>query len=220
MVAHQWATLDYVSNGRAILGVGLGREHHYRQFEVPDEGRVRRFREEVELIKALWTQEKVDYHGRIYQMEEERCCRSRCRNRICRCGWASATQMRSAARRRSPTAGWDRAVEHRRVRPIGADAEQALEQTGRDPETFPDLEADIHGGGRAAGSGARRAPSLVHRGISQSAGTDASGIHGTPEQVRERLEEVVAMGANHLLLNPVSRHVEQVEAVAEVVGLS
>src|SRR3979409_2483460 len=46
MVAHQWASLDYVSNGRAILGVGLGRDHHYRQFEVPEEGKVRRFREE------------------------------------------------------------------------------------------------------------------------------------------------------------------------------
>ena len=52
------------------------------------------------------------------------------------------------------------------------------------------------------------------------AGTDASGIHGTPEQVRERLEEIVAAGANHLLLNPVSRYEEQVEAVAEVVGLT
>jgi hypothetical protein len=29
---------------------------------------------------------------------------------------------------------------------------------------------------------------------------------------------VIAMGANHLLLNPVSRYAEQVEAVAEVVG--
>jgi alkanesulfonate monooxygenase SsuD/methylene tetrahydromethanopterin reductase-like flavin-dependent oxidoreductase (luciferase family) len=51
-------------------------------------------------------------------------------------------------------------------------------------------------------------------------GTDASGIHGTPEQVRERLEELVAAGANHLLLNPVSRYAEQVEALAGVVGLS
>jgi len=50
-------------------------------------------------------------------------------------------------------------------------------------------------------------------------GTDASGIHGTPEQVRERLEEVVAMGANHLMLNPVSNYVEQVDALAQVVGL-
>src|SRR6266481_7005608 len=28
-VAHQWASLDYVSNGRAILGGGIGREHNY-----------------------------------------------------------------------------------------------------------------------------------------------------------------------------------------------
>jgi len=28
------------------------------------------------------------------------------------------------------------------------------------------------------------------------------------------------MGANHLLLNPVSRYLEQVEALAEVVGLT
>ena len=27
-VAHQWATLDFVSGGRAILAVGLGRTHH------------------------------------------------------------------------------------------------------------------------------------------------------------------------------------------------
>jgi alkanesulfonate monooxygenase SsuD/methylene tetrahydromethanopterin reductase-like flavin-dependent oxidoreductase (luciferase family) len=51
-------------------------------------------------------------------------------------------------------------------------------------------------------------------------GTDASGIHGTPEQVRERLEALVEMGANHLLLNPVCRHVEQLEALAAVVGLA
>src|SRR5580692_865505 len=61
LVAHQWATLDHLSNGRAILGVGLGREHHYRQFEVPEAGRVRRFREEMDLIKALWTEPKVTY---------------------------------------------------------------------------------------------------------------------------------------------------------------
>ena len=51
-------------------------------------------------------------------------------------------------------------------------------------------------------------------------GTDASGIHGTPERVRERLEELVGMGANHLLLNPVSRYAEQLEALAAVVGLA
>src|SRR5438552_7435175 len=68
-IAHQWATLDYVSNGRAILGVGLGRDHYYAQFQVPGEHRVRRFREGVELIRALWTEPKVDYRGRIFRLE-------------------------------------------------------------------------------------------------------------------------------------------------------
>src|SRR5579871_496493 len=68
-VAHQWATLDRLSGGRAILGVGLGSEHHYQQYSVPKAGRVRRFREEVELIRALWTQDRVDYHGTFYQLD-------------------------------------------------------------------------------------------------------------------------------------------------------
>jgi alkanesulfonate monooxygenase SsuD/methylene tetrahydromethanopterin reductase-like flavin-dependent oxidoreductase (luciferase family) len=70
-VAHQWACLDYVSDGRAILGVGIGRDHHYRQFEVSQEGRIRRFREEIDIIKALWTEEKVTYHGTFYNLENE-----------------------------------------------------------------------------------------------------------------------------------------------------
>src|SRR5213593_4141440 len=68
-VAHQVATLDYASNGRAILGVGLGRDQHYTQFQVPREHRIRRFREEVELIKALWTEPKISYRGSIYQLD-------------------------------------------------------------------------------------------------------------------------------------------------------
>jgi alkanesulfonate monooxygenase SsuD/methylene tetrahydromethanopterin reductase-like flavin-dependent oxidoreductase (luciferase family) len=50
--------------------------------------------------------------------------------------------------------------------------------------------------------------------------TAEGGVYGTPAQVREQLEALVAMGANHLLLNPVTRYAEQVEALAEVVGLS
>src|SRR5262245_18606924 len=68
-VAHQVATLDYASNGRAILGVGLGRDQHYTQFQVPREHRIRRFREQLELIRALWTEPKVSYRGSIYQLE-------------------------------------------------------------------------------------------------------------------------------------------------------
>jgi alkanesulfonate monooxygenase SsuD/methylene tetrahydromethanopterin reductase-like flavin-dependent oxidoreductase (luciferase family) len=49
--------------------------------------------------------------------------------------------------------------------------------------------------------------------------TTTGRVYGTPAQVREQLEQLVSMGANHFLLDPVTRSSEQVEALAEVVGL-
>src|SRR5215218_6816451 len=93
-VAHQWATLDYLSGGRAILGVGLGRESEYVPFGVPRERRVRRFTESIELIKALWTRPTVTYQGDIFQVED----------------LTLGTRPRCAGPRPSRTAGWDRAA--------------------------------------------------------------------------------------------------------------
>ncbi len=65
----------------------------------------------------------------------------------------------------------------------------------------------------------RRGDPLVHHVYRSPAGTYASGVYGTPEEVRERLDELVALGANHLLLNPICRYAEHVEALAAAVGL-
>ena len=42
----------------------------------------------------------------------------------------------------------------------------------------------------------------------------------TPDQVREQLERLADLGANHLLLHQVARHEEQVDQLAEVAGLA
>ena len=97
---------------------------------------------------------------------------------------------------------------------------EALAKAGRDPDTFPISKrvfVSVDERPEAARAELHRWFTVVYR---NPEGTDASGIHGTPETVRDRLEELVAVGANHLLLNPVSRHVEQVEALAAVAGLS
>jgi alkanesulfonate monooxygenase SsuD/methylene tetrahydromethanopterin reductase-like flavin-dependent oxidoreductase (luciferase family) len=97
---------------------------------------------------------------------------------------------------------------------------EALEKAGRDPATFPISKRvflSVHERADAARAELDRWFTTVYH---NPAGTDASGVHGTPEQVRERLEELIALGANHLLLNPVGRYVEQVDMLAAVVGLS
>jgi probable F420-dependent oxidoreductase len=218
-VAHQWASLDYVSNGRAILGVGLGRDHHYEQFQTTRDGRVRRFREGVELIKALWTEPKVDYRGRIFQLEDGMMAPKpvqKPRPPI----WMGVGHPDAVRRAASIADGWmgsggsSNAAFTRSV-PI---LREALAKAGRDPTTFPISKRvflSVHQRPEAARAELHRWFTVVYR---NPEGTDASGIHGTPDQVRARLEELVAAGANHLLLNPVARHTEQLEMLASVVG--
>ncbi len=220
-VAHQWATLDHLSNGRAILGVGLGREHHYRQFAVPEAGRVGRFREEVALIKALWTQPSVTFRGRFYQLEDATMAPKPVQTPHPPI-WMGVGHPDAVRRAATLADGWmgsggSSIAEFGRSVPV---LRAALAAAGRDPDAFPVSKRIFV----AVDERPEVARAELHRWFTEvyhnPAGTDASGIHGTPEQVRARLEEVIAMGANHLLLNAVSRHVEQTEALAEVVGLA
>ncbi len=220
MVAHQWATLDYVSGGRAILGVGLGRDHHYRQFEVPQEDKVARFREEVALIKSLWTQETTTFHGRFYNLDNEKMQPKPVQQPHLPL-WMGVGHPNAVRRTAELADGWmgsggSSIAEFGRSVPI---LKEALAQRGRDPENFP-ISKRIFMAVDENPAVARRELNRWFTDVYHNPpGTDASGIHGTPEQVRARLEEVVAMGANHLMLNPVSNYTEQVEALAEVVGL-
>lgn len=69
VLAHQVATLDQVSEGRFILGVGIAADAPSIRAEfaaagVPFEKRVGRMMEGLRLAKALWSGEPVDWDGR------------------------------------------------------------------------------------------------------------------------------------------------------------
>ena len=218
-VANQWATLDFVSGGRAILAVGLGRAHHYRDFQVPVAQRVRRVREEVELIKALWTEDKVTYRGQIFQVDVKLAARPVRKPHPPL--WMGVGHPDAVRRAALLADGWmgsggSSIAEFKASVPI---LKQTLEVAGRDPTKFPVSKRVF----MAVDERPAVARAELNRWFTEvyhnPPGTDASGIHGTPEQVRERLEELVAAGANHLLLNPIARHAEQLEAVAELAGL-
>src|SRR5579885_725037 len=65
VVAKQAATLDYLSGGRFVLGVGVGGENR-REFEntgIDVHERGARLDESLQIIRALWTQPSVDFDG-------------------------------------------------------------------------------------------------------------------------------------------------------------
>lgn len=60
-IAKQIATLDVISNGRVVLGVGVGgREEDYRAFDRPfDRKRLSRMEEQVDVMRRAWAGERV-----------------------------------------------------------------------------------------------------------------------------------------------------------------
>ncbi|MFQ6029599.1 MAG: LLM class flavin-dependent oxidoreductase [Dehalococcoidia bacterium] len=69
-LAEDVITLDLVSKGRIILGVGLGyQESDFQAFEVPMRQRVGRFEEGVEIIRKCWSGQPFSFHGEYHHLE-------------------------------------------------------------------------------------------------------------------------------------------------------
>jgi probable F420-dependent oxidoreductase len=69
-LAKSLSSLDVLSNGRLIVGVGLGQStRFYPAYGLAPEGRVARFRENLAIIKRLWTEDKVTLDGRFSHLE-------------------------------------------------------------------------------------------------------------------------------------------------------
>jgi alkanesulfonate monooxygenase SsuD/methylene tetrahydromethanopterin reductase-like flavin-dependent oxidoreductase (luciferase family) len=69
-LAEQVATLDAVTGGRAVLCVGLGySDHEFRAFGIPREMRIKRFEEGLNLIKALWSGEEIEFRGEVFNVD-------------------------------------------------------------------------------------------------------------------------------------------------------
>jgi probable F420-dependent oxidoreductase len=68
ILAKMATTVDEVSHGRLILGVGAGwNEPEYQAFGVPFDHRVDRFEEALQIIKPLLREGHVDFAGQYYQ---------------------------------------------------------------------------------------------------------------------------------------------------------
>jgi probable F420-dependent oxidoreductase len=69
-LAKHLASLDHLSGGRLIVGVGLGGNPRiYPAFGLPAGRRAARFAEGIRVIKQLWTEPRVTFAGEFYRLE-------------------------------------------------------------------------------------------------------------------------------------------------------
>lgn len=138
LLAKRSATLDRLSRGRMVLGLGAGwqlNEHHAYGFELEPPGkRVSRFEEAIQIVGSLLSQDFTTFHGACYDITEAPCDPKPVQSPLpILVGTKSPRMLRIAARHASEWNTWgspEQAAAHR-----GA-LLQACEQVGRDPATM------------------------------------------------------------------------------------
>jgi alkanesulfonate monooxygenase SsuD/methylene tetrahydromethanopterin reductase-like flavin-dependent oxidoreductase (luciferase family) len=72
VLANRASTIDHISNGRMVLGLGAGwqiNEHKAYGIELEPPGkRVQRFDEAIQIIRSLLTNERTTFEGRVYSI--------------------------------------------------------------------------------------------------------------------------------------------------------
>ena len=76
LLAKMAATLDHISDGRLILGIGCGwHDPEYEAFGYPTDHKVGRFEEALTVIRGLIREGRADLDGRWVQARTRSCCR-------------------------------------------------------------------------------------------------------------------------------------------------
>ncbi|MDH5482242.1 MAG: LLM class flavin-dependent oxidoreductase [Candidatus Bathyarchaeota archaeon] len=69
-LAQMAATCDTLSQGRAILGIGIGEAMNLVPFGIPYDRPVERTVEAVQIIRRLFTEDFVDFKGKYYELKK------------------------------------------------------------------------------------------------------------------------------------------------------
>jgi F420-dependent oxidoreductase-like protein len=218
LLAKEATTLDVISNGRAILGLGAAWndvEHEGYGFEFPPVGqRMDRLDEALAIIKAMFTEDRPSFHGEYYSIE-------RALNvprpiqpngpKILVGGGGEQRTLRIAAKYADMTHWFS----------IGLDAlkhktevlERYCEEIGRDPST---IERTIGAPVIVVGSEAEAKPFLDAIPAERRPFVKIGG----PEQAAEGLRPYIEAGFTGFTFNnAMYRTPEQIARVGEVLGL-
>jgi alkanesulfonate monooxygenase SsuD/methylene tetrahydromethanopterin reductase-like flavin-dependent oxidoreductase (luciferase family) len=213
LLAKQAATIDEISGGRFILGLGAGwNETEFRAFGFPFDHRIDRFEEAYTIIRTLLREGAIDFDGRFYQARD---CELLPRGP--RPGGPPLMIGSKGPRMLAitmPTVDawnvWFSDTDNRAdgVPPLRAEVDAAARDAGRDPA---DIERTVAvfvrlpgGAGRIDGSGKASA---------------IEPLQGAPEEIAEGLRAYAREGIAHvqLVLDPIT--IESVRALVPVLAV-
>jgi probable F420-dependent oxidoreductase len=219
LLAKELATVDRLSCGRLIVGVGLGYDDEETAggLGLPTGRRVRRFTEAIEVMRALWTQEEASYDGELFRFSGVRMGTKPVQRPHPRL-WIGASNPKALHRAVRLGDGWIGAGssstdEFLEQAPI---VTAALRELRRDAASFP-LAKRVYIAVEDTEEGARAALTPQLDGLYGRDGlTDSVAVCGPVERCAQELRRLVDAGATELLLHPLHDPLDQLEALVDV----
>jgi probable F420-dependent oxidoreductase len=224
VVAKITSTLDALSGGRLIFGVGVGGENP-KEFEacgIPHTERGARVTEGIDVVRTLWRDTPASFKGRFTEFAGV----SIDPKPVQRPGppiWVGGRSDAALKRAGRQGDGWvSYVVQPERYAQSLAKIHEAAEQAGRRLDGFVAAHLTFITVGRDYESAERTWVRILSRRYAQDFGPLARkyGVIGTPEQCAEQLERFARAGCHYFVMNPVGDpqdEREQLEAIASEV---
>lgn len=201
MLAKQAATVDAISGGRLVVGLGAGwNEREYRAYGFPYDNRVSRFEEAFTIIRTLLAEGEIDFAGRYHHAE--RCV---LHPRPTSPGgpplMVGSTRPRMLSITLPHVAAWN----------------VWWSDYGNTPAGFAELKSSVDAQalqfGRAPGSVAATCAVLVRldggvgRQMGAYGGVPVESVRGSAAEIADQLRAFAAAGADHvqLVVDPITR---------------
>ncbi len=209
LVAKMAETIDEISNGRFILGIGSGwAEPEYAAFGFPYDHRASRFEEALQIIASLIRTGSADFHGEYYDVQE---CELRPRGPrpdgmpIMIGTFSGERMMTLTAKHADHWNLWAQTTGNRAETtvPLMKKMDAICESVGRDPATLERSVAILVDFDGAYGRPGQTVPSLT----------------GSAEEIAGELRAYAAAGIGHVQFYPDPCTVEAIEMLAPVLEI-
>ncbi|HEV8438225.1 MAG TPA: LLM class flavin-dependent oxidoreductase [Methylomirabilota bacterium] len=219
-LAKSLATLDHLSQGRLMVGVGLGGNAAvYPAYGLSGERRAARFAEGIRLIKALWTEPRTTFIGDFYKLDKAS-MEPKPLQKPHPPIWFGAHHPNALRRTVELGDGFmgagslstaKFAEEVKALRDL-------LQEAGRDPGAFPVGKRVYIAIDRDRQRAAKRLGEWFGAFYGRPQMAEEVSVWGSPDECVERLREVAAAGARLLMLNPVFDEMEHLEQFASEIA--
>jgi alkanesulfonate monooxygenase SsuD/methylene tetrahydromethanopterin reductase-like flavin-dependent oxidoreductase (luciferase family) len=225
-LAKNFSSLDNMSNGRAILGIGLGPvfagDNYFKIFGTRSDEALRRFNEGLALMRALWRDERVDLDGEFYTLKQAAMEPKPIQQPLpVWFGGQHPKALRRAARMADgymgagPTTTGDFAHQVQQLKRFIDEQEREIDEFPISKRVYLAVDDDVGRAKRGLDEFFQaRYPWMIQSNPNFVADICA---WGTPEQVADGLRPVLNAGAQMIVMNPLWDYVEQMERLAEEV---